>query len=379
MKRRDLLVGLAAVAGGCASAATAPTTPTRGLWHSPSGALAIGQFPEFGEGLFAFDYRTMRVTPASTADLDVSRVEVIRRPFEVMSGGASLASELAHGADVRQRATIILIYGSGPAPKEALDLWAFWFMNAGFAVITYDKRGSGASSGDWREAGLETLAADANAVIGGARALGAPEPFIAWGGSQAGWIMPQLGAQRAISGMIMHAGSVMRPCEQIQAQVEAELRAYGFPEQEIEAALRYYALDTDVSRGVRPWTDIEVAHREAAASGAEWILGPPSPADAPDRTMIRLMADFDPAPFWRASNVPVLAIYGDRDWIVPADPNLAVLSRLVRADVLETRVLGSANHLMFVAETGLREEYRTLAQIHPEYFAAIANWLDGRF
>ncbi len=377
MKRRDLLVGLAAAAGGCASATT---TPTRGLRRNRSGALAIGQFPEFGEGLFAFDYHSLHVAPASAADLEGARnVEVIRRPFEAMSRGATLASELAHRADARQRATIVLIYGSGPAPKEALDLWAFWFLNAGFAVVTYDKRGSGASTGDWRAAGLDTLAADAKAVIGGARALGAQGPFIAWGGSQAGWIMPQLSAEGAINGMIMHAGSVMRPAEQIQAQVEAELRAYGFPEQEIEAALRYYALDTDVSRGVRPWTDIEAAHREASANGAEWILGPPSPADAPERTMIRLMADFDPAPFWRASNVPVLAIYGDKDWIVPAEPNLALVSRLVRADILEARVLSSANHLMFVAATGLREEYRTLEQIHPEYFATVASWLDARF
>ena len=58
-----------------------------------------------------------------------------------------------------------MVYGSGPAPKAAFDLWAMWFLAEGYTVLTYDKRGSGKTAGDWRLTGLEDLAADAAAVL----------------------------------------------------------------------------------------------------------------------------------------------------------------------------------------------------------------------
>ncbi|NWG92423.1 MAG: alpha/beta fold hydrolase [Parvularculaceae bacterium] len=272
-----------------------------------------------------------------------------------------------------------MIYGSGPAPKEAFDLWAFWFLAQGFGVLTYDKRGSGRSTGDWRISGLEALAADAKAVLHAARSYLPTAPIIGWGASQAGWILPQLSAAGLLDVVIMHAGSAMRPREQILAQVDAELRAYGFPEDEIARASAYYALDIDVSCGERPWEDIDAAYKAAADAGAEWLLAPPAAKDAPERTMIRLMADFDPQPYWAASNARVLALFGGRDWIVPAEPNLAALKNMVRPELeFQTQILPQANHLMFTSETGLRDEYPTRSQLDPSYFAAIEKWLRRR-
>jgi pimeloyl-ACP methyl ester carboxylesterase len=269
-----------------------------------------------------------------------------------------------------------MIYGSGPAPKAAFDPWALWFLGEGLSVITYDKRGSGQSSGDWRLASLEDLAADAAAVLRTARAEGLTGRVVAWGASQGGWILPQIAADRMIDGLVMHAGSTTRPAEQILEQVAYALKPYGFDQAEIDRARAYYALDVEVSRGHRPWSDIDAAYKMAIASGAEWILEPPAAAAAPERTMIRLMADFDPAPYWRASSVPVLALYGGKDWIVPAETNLPRLKQLVsdRTD-LATRLIPDANHLMFIAKSGNRDEYGKLSRMSPSYFPAIRSWL----
>ncbi|MGH6951833.1 MAG: CocE/NonD family hydrolase [Vitreimonas sp.] len=407
MRRRDMLLAAAGGLAGCASS-TETRTMSRGLWRDDAGGFAIGAFPEYGPGLFAFDYAALRVGPLSAGEdwrwrmsstLDgagaplveviadgpalriggrrLAPVHIQRTPFSARSE-AVLSAEIAVPAGRRARATVLMIYGSGPAPKEAFDPWGFWFLSRGFAVVTYDKRGSGASGGDWRTVGLEQLAGDARAVLDGARLLSAPEPVMAWGASQAGWIMPQLGAAGAIDGIVMHAGSAQRPGEQILAAVEAELRAYGFAEDQIARARAYYALDTDVSRGVRPWSAIDAAYRESTAAGAEWILAPPAAPDAPERTMIRLMADFDPAPYWSANRAPILALFGGKDWIVPAALNLTALESMAPRDRLTTRVLADANHLMFLAESGVRAEYASRSQVHPEYFAAIASWLDAR-
>lgn len=406
MNRRDVLIGATAAAlatGARAAAPTAAVVPMRGLWRREADACAVGRFPEFGQDHFVFDYGLSRVTPFGAtagnaaaqqkppadvrrdgADLLVggrrlSPVRIDRRPFSVAAENAVLSAEIARPLGARPIGSIVMIYGSGPAPKEAFDLWSFWFLNAGFAVLSYDKRGSGRSTGDWRVVGLETLARDAHAVIATARAAGLAASLYAWGASQAGWIMPQLGAAGLVDGIVMHAGSALRPRDQIMAQVEAELRAYGFAEAEISRAKTYYALDMDVSRGVRPWADVMAAYDAAKAAGAEWLLGPPAAADAPERTMIRLMTDFDPSSYWRANRAPTLALFGDKDWIVPAEPNMRTLKEMVAPDTaLTSMVLPSANHLMFAAETGLREEYPTLSHIHPRYFAEIANWLNLR-
>ena len=152
---------------------------------------------------------------------------------------------------------------------------------------------------------------------------------------------------------IMHAGPAVLPRDQIIDSVDAELHAYGFPADEIARTRSYYNLDTQVSLGNRLWSEVEAAFKKATSAGAEWLLAPPAARDAPERTIIRLMANFDPAPFWRRNKAPTLALYGGKDWVVPTTKNRAVLEKSVSAATkLIAVTLPSANHMMFVAKTG---------------------------
>lgn len=407
MRRREFVLASLASLSGVHDGVAAPSL-RRGLWRDEAGMFAIGRFPEFGPGLFGFDYAIPRcgllrsavgeswsmsgsldgtAPPAQAIQFrngrialgarNLAPVPMERTEFTVTSESIRLSGEIAARSDETPTGTVLLVYGSGPAPREAFDLWAFWFLAKGFKVITYDKRGSGRSSGDWHRTSLESLAQDALVVVKHARSTHERGPLFVWGASQAGWIEPQLGAAGAVDGIIMHAGPAMLPREQIVAAVAAELRAYGFPDDEIARAVAYYSLDTDVSLGLRPWSNIEAAYAKASAAGVEWLLAPPAPAHAPERIMIRLMANFDPAPFWGRCKVPTLAIFGGKDWIVPAVDNLARLNRIIAPSAsLNTEVLPDANHLMFVAKTGVRTEYPTLSVIDPEYFPAMSRWLD---
>jgi pimeloyl-ACP methyl ester carboxylesterase len=406
MNRRHALLGSAALFGAGKARAQAPDL-ARGLWRDERGCFGVGAFPEFGAGLFGFDYDSLAVGPLRPAaarrwlmagSLDgaappeevigledgrlvvgqrrLSPLIVERRGFKVQTNGVSLSAEIASVRGAPIRGAVLMIYGSGPAPKEAFDPWALWFLSEGLAVVAYDKRGSGQSTGDWRLTSLEDLAADATAVLKALRSESLTGPVFAWGASQGGWILPQLGAARVLDGLIMHAGAVTTPAGQILEQVVYSLKPYGFDQAEIDRATAYYALDIDVSRGRRPWSEIAAAYKAATAADAQWILEPPPSADAPERTMIKIMADFDPTPYWRANARPVLAVYGAKDWIVPAETNLPRLRQIVspRAD-LTAKVIPDANHLMFIAKSGERDEYAKLSRFSPDYFRAMRTWL----
>jgi pimeloyl-ACP methyl ester carboxylesterase len=90
--------------------------------------------------------------------------------------------------------------------------------------------------------------------------------------------------------------------------------------------------------------------------------------------------EYDPAPDWAKTTVPVLAIFGGKDVQVDAAQNApAVAGALLRGgnDDVEIVVLPNANHLFQAAETGAVNEYATLpAELTPDLIPTIVDWLD---
>jgi pimeloyl-ACP methyl ester carboxylesterase len=204
-------------------------------------------------------------------------------------------------------------------------------------------------------------------------------PFALWGVSQAGWIIPQLTADNAADFAIIQAGPATPTDEFLRRTLESELTAYGFPADEITKALRYYELDVAVSRGTKPFGEIEKAYAEASAAGAEWLLKPPDPVGSPERRFMAMIAGFDSASYWRKTRTPLLLLFGGKDHVVPMEPNRRRIEALL-AEAGNTRaeivVLKDDNHLNMLAKTGVRTEYASLNRFDPEYFKTLAAYLD---
>ena len=237
------------------------------------------------------------------------------------------------------------------------------------------------STGDWHEANFAALADDARSVVRWAREQEELRSlqFGLWGASQAGWIIPQLAAQRLVDFAIVQAGAITPVNDFIRETLASELRAYGFSSEEIAKAQSYYALDAAVSRGAEPFSAIEAAYRKASAAGAKWLLKPPDPLGSPDRKFMAAIAGFDAADYWRKVRIPVLALFGGKDHVVPAEINRPQLETLLqeagnsRAQIV---TFENDNHLNMLAKTGVRTEYATLNHFDPAYFETLRHFLD---
>src|SRR3954463_12923967 len=76
------------------------------------------------------------------------------------SGDVQLAGTLIRPARAGKHPTIILVHGSGAENREYVLPFARFLVRHGVAVLGYDKRGVGESTGDWKTASYDELAGD---------------------------------------------------------------------------------------------------------------------------------------------------------------------------------------------------------------------------
>ena len=117
-------------------------------------------------------------------------MSVNRRDETVRSGDVELAGSWWEPA--APIATVLMHPGSGPSDRD--DDTYFppirdHLVAAGIAVVSFDKRGVGGSSGDWRDAGIAEQADDVAAVVSHLAAHGATSPIGLFGHSQGGWVV----------------------------------------------------------------------------------------------------------------------------------------------------------------------------------------------
>ncbi|RYY17018.1 MAG: alpha/beta hydrolase [Cytophagaceae bacterium] len=126
-------------------------------------------------------------------------------------------------------AAVVLVHGSGQEPRQ-LGL-AGQLAARGIAVLTYDKRGVGASGGVYvgpevgtnnvAAANLRLLATDASAALMAlvARLPIRHGPVGLLGGSQAGWVIPLAAQQNpAVHFLVLFSGPVVTVREQLRFQ-----------------------------------------------------------------------------------------------------------------------------------------------------------------
>jgi len=299
----------------------------------------------------------------------------------------TLAGTLTTPASTGSHPAIVLIHGSGDQRRDHafLQFIADLFALHGIAVLAYDKRGVGASTGDSDTAMLADLAGDALAGVAflQTRPDITPHQIGLWGISQGGWIAPLAAAQsRNVAFIILVSGPAVSVVQQDVDRVAYELRAGGFSEDEVRAAITHEQLFSDVAFTGQGWDKLEASIQHARATRWASIVALPS-QDEFERygSLWGQFRAYDPIPQLQQVTCPVLALFGGRDTVVPPAKNAPLLERALKAggnrDYTIT-VFPDGDHVIMATPTGARRDVPLWTQFVPGYFATMLDWLRAR-
>jgi dienelactone hydrolase len=295
-----------------------------------------------------------------------------------------------HNGDVTLSGTLYLPAGPGPHPAviafhsasgPSRDYPTYQHLatelpRAGYAVLLYDRRGSGTSTGDFPSASFEELAADG--IIGiryltGRREIDRQHIGV-WGISQGGWLAPLAATMsRDIAFVVAVSASGVSPAAQMDFAAKYGLEHSGQPASVVNRALAVRAKVNDYYRGRASREETEAAVR--AIRDEPWFEQvflpgggdlPPDPA----QTKWYLEMDYDPIPVLKRISVPMAFYFGESDRWVPVDESIAKIRAATESNRRVTiRRFAGTDHLM---GTGTPDSGGPVSQ---EYVKALVAWL----
>ena len=319
------------------------------------------------------------------AERTARRVEIEEREdVRFSSGDVQLAGTLISPSTGGKHPAIILVHGSGPQNRDFILPFARFLIRRGIAVLGYDKRGVGGSTGDWNTASFEDLAGDVVAAFGYLKTrsdIDATQIGLL-GVSQAGWIMP-LAAVRAkdLAFLISISGAGVPPADTTIDQARNEMTARGMKPETVADIVAIMKLQYQFARTGQGWDEYVAAREKLAARIGRPPGTMPGTPDHPYWQSIRQSYFYDPAPTLRQLKVPVLALFGELDNNILPEKNKEAWEAALKAgghpDYM-LRILARANHYLWEAKIGSNAEMASLQRFVPDYFTTIQEWLAKR-
>jgi len=311
--------------------------------------------------------------------------------FDNLAAHNQLAGTLSLPSGEGRFPAVVLVSGTGHNTRDE-DVWghkvflvlADALNRKGFAVLRYDKRGVGGSSGDYDAATTADFASDAEAAVAwmktqpriDARRIGV------LGHSEGGIIAPAVAAaDKSVAFVVMIAGPCIRGDRLFVLQSAMTAKAYGAPDNYIA---RRKVFDQQLYNAILSAPSESAAldrAKELVAQGVADKLVDANEAESllkdDTRPWERYFLAYDPAPTLARLTVPVLVLNGSLDVQVPAKENLAAAREALRnnsnAAVIE---LPGMNHLLQDAKTGAPSEYNDIEEtMSPAALKLITVWL----
>lgn len=305
----------------------------------------------------------------------------------ILCGTMTIPQELSSG---HQRIpAVVLVSGSGPQDRDEQILGhrpflvlADFLTRHGIAVLRYDDRGVGASSGEFSTATTFDFARDAAAAVDylSIRREIDPTKIGIIGHSEGGIIAPIVAssfgrdvafavllAGPGISGdslLVMQNRKIGEASGMTHAQLDAAEKTNRTLYQMIKDGESQEALVRYLYRSVIGMTQEQAQHMTSSLC-TKWFL-----------ELLRL----DPSQYLQQTKCPILALCGDRDLQVPARENLEAIMQAASSGgnrSVDTLTMPGLNHLFQECRSGLPSEYSSINQtISPTVLEYIIQWIN---
>lgn len=340
--------------------------------------------------------------PSEPLPYDVEEVTIRHE-----AAGIELAGTLTTPRGPGPFPAAVLVSGSGPQDRDEsiaghkpFLVLADHLTRAGIAVLRYDDRGAGRSTGVHATATTEDFAADALAAV----AFAVAQPRVAGdrvgivGHSEGGLVGPMAAARSDdVAFVVMLAGPGVTGLEILLEQGRLIARAGGSDPAVVEMNAR---VQTGLAEIAAAEPDPEAAEPRMRSFLHDEIAGIPEgvreaveaqfTSELLDQTIetvngpwFRFFMHHDPRPDLRRLDVPVLALFGEKDLQVPPAQSAGEVERALTASSSpdwSVRTLDGLNHLFQEAETGNPAEYARLEQtMSPEALSTVSDWIGSRF
>jgi hypothetical protein len=286
---------------------------------------------------------------------------------------------------------VILIAASGSEGRDeevaghrVFVVLADYLLRQGVAVLRYDKRGVGASTGDLDKASFDDLVSDAATafrylktraevnmkrlgIIGHSEG-GSIAPAVAASDKDVAFVVAMAGS--GLSGEFRITESQVYMARERGASSEQQNRIRALCQQ-IFRAVAATSDDVPARLGIKTLIDAAVARNTLKPEEAE------STRELMTPQFVRRELQDNPVSYLARVHVPVLAFVGSLDRIVPAEPYVkAMRPALAGIPGSKVLVLPGLNHVMQTAHTGSPREFGVIEEsISPRALKTIGDWI----
>lgn len=298
---------------------------------------------------------------------------------------------------------IILIAGSGPNDRDEtifghkpFYVISDYLTRNGFAVLRYDKRGVGKSTGDYSKATISDFVTDASNALEYLKSRKEIDSskIGMLGHSEGGIIAPMVASKSSdVKFLVLLAAPGTKGIEIVLDQNENSLKHQGI---EPETINRLQLTNREIFESLLVWSGSEndrTALRDRLSYLWEQLpiliklkLEKEPYLRAQFNAMItpgyRSFLATDPKDYLSLVSCPVLAINGENDVQVPALKNLEAIKHHIQKGgnyKVETKSYPLLNHLFQESITGQPDEYGKIDQtISPQVLSDITNWVKNQ-
>lgn len=421
--------GLTAVDGGAPEAHAGAVLPFAGGWLRPDGGLvhvghdwtspflmdfasrrrwrleprAEGTWTLVGSAPVAsvtWNGSRLTLSGLGSAPWELGRLSARAEDVTFRSGAATLAGTLWLPAGGAPRAGVVLLPDAEPGTRQSLEPYATFLVHQGLAVLAFDRRGSGRSTGNGQQwvSGIGELAEDGLAAARLLRERAAVREGAVglMGFGEGAWVAVHAAAREAapVGFVVLVSGGGGSLWKQEQHRLRNEARRRGLTGPELVDLMehlgalhdaRLYAPERE-ARGLRT-LDFQLKR----AKRRRWYaLSPLARHEAlplpglleMQRLVWRNVLSYDPAEDLRRVRGPVLALLGEKDEVTPARPTARALSGALPSPdgggagvaPATVKVLPGAGHRLTMPADAKQPGVELMAE---EAFPTLEAWLRG--